>query len=117
MEDLDFAEIGLNIGKQRRRLALNQTDVAQALCISPQYVSQVERAERHPSLALMVALANFLNVDINILLGSNVVTKHRVEKDWAALQAVAAELSYDRLKIWLAIGQTLITMPESTLPE
>ncbi len=57
------------IKNQREKLGLRQTDLSNALQISPQAVSKWERGESTPDISVLVPLAKLLNVSVDWLLG------------------------------------------------
>ena len=70
-DQLDYKEIGQNIRIQRIRRGLNQAELAELVDVTWQHISHIERAKSCPSLALLVAIANALQTDMNVLIGSN----------------------------------------------
>lgn len=64
-------DIGKRIREKREKLNLKQTDLANALMVSPQAVSKWERGETCPDISYIVRLANILNVSTDYLLGAN----------------------------------------------
>lgn len=60
--------LGQRIASQRRKLGLNQTELAQRLCISPSTIGMYEQGRREPSNAILVALSKELHVSIDYLL-------------------------------------------------
>lgn len=68
---IDYHEIGQNIRIQRIRLGLNQAELAEMVDVTWQHISHVECATSYPSLALLIAVANALQTDMNTLLGRN----------------------------------------------
>ena len=62
---IDYAAIGKNIRKCRRENGMTQEDVAEKLGVTPDYVSKVENAQKHPSLKLLDRLAILYNMDMS----------------------------------------------------
>lgn len=54
---LDYSLIGVRIKKRRRNLKLTQEVVAERVDISPQYMSNIERAVSIPSTEVIMGLA------------------------------------------------------------
>lgn len=50
---LDLASIGENIARARKRLRLNQYQLAETVGVHPNYVSQLECGRKEPSLSLL----------------------------------------------------------------
>jgi len=65
-------ELGNRIRAQREKLGLKQTDIANAMQISPQAVSKWERAENGPDITILGNLAKLLGVSTDWLLGMHV---------------------------------------------
>lgn len=65
-------ELGNRIRAQREKMGLKQTDIANALQISPQAVSKWERAENGPDITILGQLAKLLGVSTDWLLGMHV---------------------------------------------
>ena len=59
--NLDYAEIGRRIARRRRMLDITQEMLAEWAEISPQYVSNIERAKSIPSTEVIMRLAEILN--------------------------------------------------------
>ena len=57
--------------KIRKERGLNQQKVAMDLNISRECLSYYENGKREPSLALLVAMSDYYNVDINYLITGN----------------------------------------------
>lgn len=68
---MDYLEIGRNIKIARLRREMKQNELAEIVGVSSEHISHVECAKSKPSLELLVAIANTLACDINVLLGSN----------------------------------------------
>lgn len=56
-----------NVKKLRKKRGLSQTDLASALSVSTSSISMYERAEREPSLKMLVSLAEYFGVTIDSL--------------------------------------------------
>lgn len=53
----------------RKRSGLTQLELAEALGLSKSMISMYERGERNPSYEMLEAIADYFNVDIDILTG------------------------------------------------
>lgn len=53
----DYTLIGVRIRKRRRKIGLTQEEVAELADISPQYMSNIERAVSIPSVEVVMRLA------------------------------------------------------------
>jgi transcriptional regulator with XRE-family HTH domain len=63
-------ELAQRIRRQREKRGLKQQDIANALNISPQAVSKWERGENAPDIAVLVPLAQLLDVSVDWLLSA-----------------------------------------------
>ncbi|MFZ5479298.1 MAG: helix-turn-helix domain-containing protein [Myxococcota bacterium] len=63
METSDFLRsLGTAIASQRRTRKLTQEKLAEALCTSPEWISQVERGVGKPSVDMLLTVAQALEV-------------------------------------------------------
>ncbi len=62
-------QLGAYIRSQRKMLELSQRELAKLTNLSDPYVSQIERGMHEPSVRVLKALANALNVRAEVLLG------------------------------------------------
>ena len=60
-------DLGQRIKRRREALTITQQELADALRVSPQYVSAIEKNKKVPSLALVSELAKQLGVSIDYL--------------------------------------------------
>lgn len=66
-ENDDQMDLGQRIRRRRETLNITQQELADALSISPQYISAVENNKKVPSLALISELAKQLGVSVDYL--------------------------------------------------
>lgn len=59
--------LGERIRKRRQALSTTQEELAQALRVTPQHISAIEKGKRVPSLAFVARLAKELGVSIDYL--------------------------------------------------
>lgn len=72
--DLDYSEIGKNIRFYRQRAGLRQNQLSGMIGVSAQHISHIEGGTKL-SLPVLVRIANALSIDVNSLLGDNVVRR------------------------------------------
>lgn len=65
---VDYSALGQNIRKYRTVAGLRQEDLAEKCNCSNSHIGQVENARTIPSLDMVVAIANALNVTVDQLL-------------------------------------------------
>jgi len=78
MAELKIAE---NILSLRRKLKLTQEDLASALSVSSQSVSNWERGG-YPDITLLPKIANFFNITVDELIGNDEVTRQADIEDY-----------------------------------
>jgi len=65
---IDYGALGRRVKKLRKELGIKQTELADSLGISYQYMSMIETGKRQLSLSLLVDLANKLGATTDELL-------------------------------------------------
>ena len=65
---IDYGALGRRVKKLRKELGIKQTELADSLGISYQYMSMIETGKRQLSLSLLVDLANRLGATTDELL-------------------------------------------------
>lgn len=65
---IDYKVIGSKIKSARGKRDLTQSQLAELLSVSPEYVSRVERSSTHLSLNTLVEIAKHLNVSPGYIL-------------------------------------------------
>ena len=64
----EYIKLGAKIRYYRQLMGINQSELAEIVCISPQYLSKIECGRRIPSIPIMAAIAKALNMSIAELL-------------------------------------------------
>ncbi|MBR2889229.1 MAG: helix-turn-helix transcriptional regulator [Oscillospiraceae bacterium] len=59
--------LGTRIAARRRMLGISQNELARRLCISPSAVGMYEQGRREPSVEMLAALSQALDVSIDYL--------------------------------------------------
>lgn len=79
---MDATKVGLRIQEVRKSRGLTQAELAQAVDITPKYLSNVECGSKIPKMTTFIAIANALEVDANTLLADVLnVSKANVSLD------------------------------------
>lgn len=68
---LNFKLIGLRIKEARATKQMSQTDLAERINMSMQFISQIETAKKHASLESLVRIGNVLGVTVDFMLNGN----------------------------------------------
>ena len=64
----DWYSIGKNIRKCRKAMQIGQDKLAEKIHVSTNYIGNLERGEKMPSLETLVALADALGVSADVIL-------------------------------------------------
>lgn len=86
---MDYIALGKEIRELRRKRNLTQEKLAELADLSVPYISHLERGTKKPSLAVLVRLADSLDVTVDRLLSGN------QEKDTVAFFPEVQELLAD----------------------
>ena len=94
---LDYDLIGTRIKKRRKRLKLTQEVVAERADISPQYMSNIERAVSIPSTEVVMRLAIALDTTPDeFLVGT---ARRKEDEDWRSVAELLRGLDAKRLEL------------------
>ncbi len=74
---MDYIKIGKRIAQRRQFLDISQEELAEKVNSSANYISNLERNKRHPSLNMLIKIANELDISIDYLL----LTDEEIKKD------------------------------------
>lgn len=108
---LDYKLIGNHIKEVRKGRHISQEYLAELTDLSVTYISQIERAAKHPSLQTLVAVANALSVTADRLLYEN-QQHNRSEYEAEFIELIGDCSSYERVVIYetiFALKRTLRT--------
>ncbi len=73
MKEVDYVEIGKRIKRQRKKYNLTQEKLAEKVNVAPTYISEIERGTSICSIAVLVRIANELNLNLdNLVCGINI---------------------------------------------
>ena len=65
---MDYSKIGKRIAEKRQKINMSQEELAEKVDSSANYISNLERNKRHPSLCMLIKIANVLDISIDYLL-------------------------------------------------
>ena len=72
MKDINYKEMGERVKEGRVKLKITQEKLSELVEVSPSYISEIERGTSICSLAVLVNIAEVLNLDIETLVnGTN----------------------------------------------
>lgn len=95
---MNLQDLGDRIRHRRKKSGLTQTDIANAVQVSPQAVSKWERGENAPDISLLPDLAQLLGVSIEWLLGCQSIDKDVIEATIVDIRARAAREKSEQLE-------------------
>lgn len=72
---MDFFLLGKKIRQLRQIHHLSQADLAEKIDVSTNYIGQIERGDRKPSLETLVDLCNALNTNMDDILSDSLTPK------------------------------------------
>ena len=65
MASLDFKAIGLKIKERRQIQGITQEYIANQLEVNPSHISNIECGRAHPSLTVLIKIANILQCSVD----------------------------------------------------
>lgn len=74
--EMDYYTLGQRIKECRKKRDYTQQELAEQINFSPKHIGNVERGDAKPSIDLLVALANTLNVSLDYLLQDSLILKN-----------------------------------------
>lgn len=84
-------QLGINIKNERKRMGLTQTELADILNVSSNYISAIECGKKTPKLEMFFKIADALGVNLDTLAGDitisgkkeflayNITGKHKID--------------------------------------
>lgn len=85
---LDFYLLGQRIRQERIRNHLSQEALAEKIEVSTNYIGQIERGDRKPSVETLISLCNALNTTLDFIMQDNLDTA-----DDAMIRSIVADLN------------------------
>ena len=95
---MNLQDLGDRIRHRRKKSGLTQTDIANAVQVSPQAVSKWERGENAPDISILPDLAQLLGVSIEWILGCQSIDKDVIEATIVDIRARAAREKSEHLE-------------------
>lgn len=69
MKDIDYENLGPRIKELRQKMKLTQAEVAEALNVTPGYISNVENNRSAMSLRILTYYAKLMHISLDSLIG------------------------------------------------
>ncbi|MBE5922706.1 MAG: helix-turn-helix transcriptional regulator [Lachnospiraceae bacterium] len=83
---VDFRSLGLNVRKYREEKSMSAEKLSRASGVSKSHINNIESANSKPSLEALVAIANALDISLDILLCDSLhITKPIKMMEYAVL--------------------------------
>ena len=108
---MNLASIGKNIRKYRLQKKLRQSELAEKVDLSTNYMGAIERGEKTPSLETFIVIINALEVSADMVLADITDTGYTV-KDSLLAEKLEKLSSMEREKIYDVI-ETMIKHSKS----
>jgi transcriptional regulator with XRE-family HTH domain len=70
---MDYTKLGSRIREYRTKSNIKQEELAEAVGLSAVFISQIENAQRKPSLETVFAICQYLNISVDALVVDSVV--------------------------------------------
>lgn len=70
MSNIEFDNLGTQVKELRIQMKLTQAEVAEALNVTPGYISNVENNRTAMSLRVLIYYAKLMNISLDSLIGS-----------------------------------------------
>ncbi|HDX9588388.1 TPA: helix-turn-helix transcriptional regulator [Bacillus pseudomycoides] len=92
--------LGKNIYQFRKKRGLTLSELAERAGVSKSYLSNIERnINRNPSIHVMEKISLVLEVNLNVLLETNVEIKQQIEREWIDFVYELKKAGVDREKL------------------
>ena len=73
MREIDYVQMGKRIREQRLKCKMTQEKLAEKVDVAPSYISEIERGTSICSLAVLVKIADILDLNLdNLVCGINI---------------------------------------------
>lgn len=108
---MDFYLLGHKIRKLRNSQHLSQASLAEIIDVSTNYIGQIERGDRKPSLETLVALCNALHTSMDYMLSDSLQS----QEDQISLDILSklSSLSLEEKKYFYNTINNFLQMKES----
>ena len=91
--DMNWKVVGKNIKQCRNAKKMNQSELAERIGVSTNYIGMIERGEKTPSLEIFVALINELEISADMVLKDILKTKDKYSVKSAILDEKLSSVS------------------------
>lgn len=107
MSNIEFENLGAQVKELRIQMKLTQAEVAEALNVTPGYISNVENNRTAMSLRVLIYYAKLMNISLDSLIG-RIEPEYRKNALDNELLDLASKLSDDQkkkliktIKLWM----------------
>lgn len=98
--------IGIRIAEIRKQKRLTQEALAGKMCVSPKYLSSIERGKENPTLKMLVNLADSLEVDLGQIFTFIQIEDPKRRK--ALLESLLKKADEEQLKLAVKVMRVVI---------
>ena len=103
---IDYEKIGAKIKIARMKNGLTQSQLAELLAVSSEYISRVERATTHISLKKLIEITGHLNVSAGYILEGSTTTDPSYTLN--EFSEILLDLSPEKRKLLLEIAKVVV---------
>lgn len=93
-------ELGANMERTRKAIGMTTVELAAAVGVKPQFISQIENGKRSPSLKILQKLASALNTTTSELLGE---IPEYLSSDMKRLVTAAESLNQQQVDVVISV--------------
>lgn len=112
---MDFYLLGQKIRQLRTMHHLSQASLAELIDVSTNYIGQIERGDRKPSLETLVLLCNALNTSMDYILSDSMtLNEDQISHD---IQSKLSHLTTDEKQYFYNVICGYIQMKEKDSPD
>ena len=96
IQNTENAPLATSLRHLRKTRGLTQSEIADKIGVSPSAYAMYERGEREPSIDKLIALADTLHVDLNVLFGRESIAKNVLNINNDEIELINSFRKYDK---------------------
>ncbi len=98
MKDINYKDMGKRIKEGRNRIEITQEKLAEKIDVSPSYISEIERGTSICSLAVLVNIAEILELNLDYLV--NGINESNIDSSFSE---ILKDISKKEQKLYIDI--------------
>lgn len=98
MKDINYKDMGKRIKEGRNRIGITQEKLAEKIDVSPSYISEIERGTSICSLAVLVNIAEILELNLDYLV--NGINESNIDSSFSE---ILKDISKKEQKLYIDI--------------